>query len=132
MQTYKKGLLFLLIMLLANINDCWSQSILHPFRKKYDTFSASEHFKSFKLDRTPINKQKPLSKIERQQNRKSERAKKRALKAQEKDREAHIKKQTPEVQERMKRSRKQSEMTRKHKTFWDKLKFWKNKKPKKR
>lgn len=132
MQTYKNGLAILLVLLFANINDCNSQSIFHPFRKKRDFFSTSEHFKSFKLDRTPVNEQKPLSRIERKQNRKAAKAKKEALKAQERDRLAHIKKQTPEVQERMKKSREQSEMTRKRKTFWDKLMFWKNKKPKKR
>lgn len=132
MQTYKKGLLFLLIILLSNINDCLGQSIFHPFRKRYDSFSTSEHFKSFKLDRTPVNKQKPLSRIERKQNRKAAKAKKEGLKAQEKDREAHIKKQTPAVQERMKKSREQSELTRRNKTFWGKLMFWKNRKPKKK
>lgn len=131
-QTYKKGLLFLIIVLIANINDCKSQSIFHPFRKRYDTFSTSEHFKSFKLDRTPINEQKPLSKIERKQNRKAAKAKKEGLKAQEKDRERHIKNQTPAVQERMKKSREQSEMTRRYKSFWEKLMFWKNRKPKKK
>lgn len=118
-------------MFLANINDCRSQSIFNPFRKRYDTFSTAKHFNSFKLDRTPVNKQKPLSKIERKQNRKAAKAKKEALKAQEKDREAHIKKQTPAVQERMQKSREQSELTRRHKTFWERLMFWKNRKPKK-
>jgi len=130
-QTYKKLILLLTLILLTSINECWSQSILHPFRKRYDSFSTSEHFRSFKLDRTPVNKQKPLSRIERKQNRKAAKAKKEALKSQEKDREAHIKKQTPVVQERMKKSREQSELTRRHKTFWEKMMFWKNRKPKK-
>jgi len=130
-QTYKKLILFIILILLTSINECWSQSIFHPFRKRYDLFSTSEHFKSFKLDRTPVNKQKPLSRIERKQNRKAAKAKKEALKSQAKDREEHIKKQTPAVQERMKKSKEQSEMTRRHKTFWEKLMFWKNRKPKK-
>jgi hypothetical protein len=71
-----------------------------------------------------------VRRIEKKLNRKNERGIREGLKAQERGRKEHIKRQAPEVQERMKKSLEESERTRRHKTFWERLMFWKRTKSK--
>jgi hypothetical protein len=118
MQTYKKVLLFILITCFTGLNYSCNREVAattYPPRKGIIHFHFS--FKEFREKRK-------LRKIQKKQNQLAEKNKKEALKAQEEGRKKHIKRQTPEVQERMKKSLEESEKTRKRKTFWEKLKDW--------
>ena len=126
MQSYKKVLLLLLILCLAGINEgCHKKVRPTTYPNKPGIFPITIPKKEYRLKRNHNYENKKLSRIKRKINRKSERAKRDALKDQEAGRKRHINNQTPKVQERMKRSFEESEKTRKRRTFWDRLMFWK-------
>lgn len=132
-QTYKKVLLLLLILCFGIINEGCHSKLLHPFRhNKSGLQPTSEHFKAFDIKKSEKPEKKEVNRAERKINRKAEKNKRDELKAQEMARKKHISQQTPEVQERMKKSFAQSEQTRKRKTFWERLMFWKKPKSKER
>lgn len=130
-QIYKKVLLLLLIICLSGINQgCHKKVLPTTYPNKPGIFPLTWPFKEYRLKREPNNGDAHLSKAEKKLNKKSEREKRKALKEQKRGRKEHIKRQTPEVQKRMKESFKESERLRKRKTFWDKLKFWEKHKKK--
>lgn len=131
MQIYKKVLLFLLITSFTVINEGCNKKIFHIFhRHRLEQYSPSKQFKPYEIKKTEDTKKRPLSRIEKKKNRESERNKRKTLQEQENGRKEHIKKQSPIVQERMKKSLEESEKLRRHKTFWEKLLFWKKDKNK--
>ena len=122
MQSYKKVLLLLLIICFAGINaGCHRKVLPTTYPNKPGLFPITIPKKEYRMKRRFIK----LNSIERKLNRKSERAKRDALKAQAAGRVRHISQQAPNVQERMKKSFEESERTRKRKTFWERLMFWK-------
>lgn len=126
MQIYKKVLLFLLITSFMVTTEGCHKNIFPLFHhKKLEQYSPTRQFRPYNVNKTENTKKKPLSRIEKRVNKKSERNKRKALKAQEIGRRKHIKKQSSEVQERMKKSLEESNKLRRHKTFWEKLLFWK-------
>jgi hypothetical protein len=125
-QTYKKVLLLFMIFSFALTNASCNKGLLTLFHNnRVDQYSASKQFKPYHIGKPESTQKKRLNRIERKQNRKAQKAKRQALKAQEQGRKEHINKQKPDVQVRMKRSFEESEKTRKHKTFWERLMFWK-------
>jgi hypothetical protein len=128
-QTYKKVLLFLLIITFFGINEgCHKKIIPTTYPSKPGFFPITIPFKAYRLKRKQNKEKNKLSKIEKKKNEESEKNKREELKSQERDRKEFIKHQTPKVQERMKKSFEESEKTRHHKTFWEKLMFWKKEK----
>ncbi|NVO11605.1 MAG: hypothetical protein HXX16_16705 [Bacteroidales bacterium] len=125
MQIYKKVLLFLLITSFMVINEGCNKNIFHIFhRHKLEQYNPSRQFKPYDINKTEDTKKRSLSRIEKKKNRESERNKRKTLKEQKTGREEHIKKQSPEVQERMRKSLEESKKLRRHKTFWNKIMFW--------
>ena len=66
--------------------------------------------------------------IERRTERKLARLKQRSLRAEQKLQEQHVKKQPPEVQRRMKETRKEAEQNNPKRTLRQRLRLWKFKK----
>jgi hypothetical protein len=125
-QTYKKVLLLLAIIGVTVLNEGCNKKLFHPFRRdKSGLQPTSEHFRSFQVKKSETPKKKSLNRAERKINRTAEKNKRDELKGQEGARKKHIHQQTPKVQERMKKSLAESEQTRKRKTFWERLMFWK-------
>lgn len=125
MQTYKKVLLFLMIICTTFIFSGCHRKLFPIFhRNRSEQFSASKQFQPYNISKSETPQKKTLSRVERKQNRKAERAKRQALRAQERGRKEHIKKQNPKVQERMKKSLEESEKTRKRETLWQRVKSW--------
>jgi len=94
-------------------------------RKGLEQYSPSKQFYPYDVKKTESTKKKKLSRVEKKINKKLERNKRKELETQEIGRKEHIKKQSPKVQERMKKSLEESNKLRRHKTFWEKLLFWK-------
>jgi len=126
-QTYKKVLLLLLITCFTGINEGCHKKIFPLFhRKKIEQYSPSKQFNPYDIKKTEDTRKSNLSRIEKKKNREAERNERKDLKAQEKGRKDHINRQSPAVQERMKKSFEESEKLRKRKTIWERLMFWKN------
>ncbi len=131
MQTYKKLLLIILTTCLIGINEgCHKKVLPTTYPNKPGIFPITITHKEYRLKRSSSNEPKKLSRVERKANKQAEQSKREALKDQERGREKHIKNQNPKVQERMKKSFEESEKTRRHKTIWGKLMFWKKAKSK--
>jgi len=125
MQTYKK--LFLIILIICNtllFSGCHRKLFPIFHRNRVEQFSTSKQFRPYNISKSENPNKKVLNRQERKLNRKAERAKREGLKAQEKGRREHVKRQTPKVQERMKRSLNESEKTRTRRTLWQRLKSW--------
>jgi hypothetical protein len=130
-QTYKKVLLLLLITCFTGVNQsCHKKVLPTTYPNKPGIFPITIPRKEYRLKKKQNHEQTKLSRIERRTNRKAEKSKREALKGQEEGRKAHIKKQSPEVQKRMKKSFEESEKLRRHKTIWERLMFWKKKESK--
>lgn len=130
-QTYKKVLLILLISCFTGIFVGCNSKIFHPFRRdKSGLQPTHENFRSYDVKKTETTEKKRLNRVERKINKNQDRKRREDLKGQEEGRKRHISYQTPKVQERMKKSFEESERTRKRKTFWQKLMFWKKEKSK--
>jgi len=125
MQTYKKVLLFITIICCTFIFSGCHKKLFPIFhRNRIEQYSSSKQFQPYNISKSETPKKKTLNRIERKQNRKAERAKHQSLRAQEKGRKEHIKKQTPKVQARMKKSFEESEKTRKRESFLQRIKSW--------
>jgi hypothetical protein len=124
-QTYKKVLFFLLITCFTGFNQGCQKKIYptnYPIKPGF--FPIVQPFKEYRLDRNYRYDKSLLSKTDKKKRRLDRRNKQIVLKEQEKGRKEHLKKQSPEVQERMKKSFEESEKTRGRKTLWERLKSW--------
>lgn len=125
-QIYKKVLVISLITCFTGLNVGCNSKLLHPFRHdKSGLQPTHENLNSYNVKKSETPEKKKLNKAERKVNKLAEKNRREELKGQEEARKRHISHQSPKVQERMKKSLEESEQTRKHKTFWEKLMFWK-------
>lgn len=121
----KKFLIIVLIVIgIINVSGCSSQTSIATSKPG---FSLARIFKENRIKRQRNRESKRLTQLEKKKNSDSEKAKKEALKAQERGRQRHFENQTPDVQKRMKESRAESDKLKRKKTFWQRLLFWKNK-----
>lgn len=124
MQIYKKVLLLLLIACFLGFSQgCQKKSLPISYPNKPGFFPITRTFKEYRLHRKPVTSC-TSRKLDKKENKEAEKARKDALNNQKKGREEHIKRQTPDVQKRMKESLIESEKLRKRKTVCDKVMIW--------
>lgn len=130
-QTYKNLLRLLLICsIVLSSTGCHKKVYPTSHPNKPGVFPITIPFKEYRLHKKSFERQNRLNRDEQRIKRKADRNKRIELKDQKAARKKHINQQNPKVQERMKNSFTESELTRKKKSFWDRLIFWKRGKSK--
>lgn len=130
-QTYKILLRLLLICgIVLSGTSCQKKIYPTSYPNKPGFFPITIPFKEYRLHKRSFESQNRLNRDERRIKRKADRNKRLELKDQKAARKKHINQQNPKVQERMKKSFEESEQTRRKKSFWDRLMFWKRGKSK--